>query len=128
MSTLARKDTKPELELRRALHRRGFRYRVQLKVPGNRRRTIDIAFPRLRLAVYVDGCFWHGCPEHHVRPRANNEWWTWKIERNQARDGDTDRHLQAAGWTVLRIWEHEAVDAAVEQVAEAYRLRLTQVR
>jgi len=69
MSGLARRDTKPEMELRRVLHRRGLRFRVQLKVPGNRRRTIDIAFTRARLAVYVDGCFWHGCPDHHHLPR-----------------------------------------------------------
>ena len=70
MSRLARRDTKPEILLRSELHRRGLRYRVQVKVPGNNRRTIDIAFTRVRLAVYVDGCFWHGCPEHHVHPRA----------------------------------------------------------
>jgi DNA mismatch endonuclease (patch repair protein) len=121
MSTLARKDTKPELELRRALHRRGLRYRVQLKVPGNNRRTIDIAFPRARLAVYVDGCFWHGCPEHHVLPQANSEWWTWKVERNQSRDRDTDRQLAEQGWAVLRVWEHEHVGSAAERIALAYR-------
>src|SRR4051794_4650339 len=128
MSALARKDTKPELELRRELHRRGLRYRVQLKVPGNRRRTIDIAFPRARLAVYVDGCFWHGCPEHHVRPRANQEWWRWKIESNQARDQDTVRLLLDHGWTVLRIWEHEPVEDAAKRVARAYRQRLDELR
>ncbi|MCF6376417.1 very short patch repair endonuclease [Nocardioides KLBMP 9356] len=120
MSTLARRDTKPELDLRRELHRRGMRYRVQVKVPGNNRRTIDIAFTRVRLAVYVDGCFWHGCPEHHVRPRANSEWWQWKIERNQARDADTDRELAEAGWEVLRIWEHEPPGLAADAVQGAY--------
>jgi DNA mismatch endonuclease, patch repair protein len=124
MSTLARRDTLPELELRRELHRRGLRYRVQMKVPGNRRRTIDIAFPRARLAVYVDGCFWHGCPDHHVRPRANTEWWGWKIERNLARDRDTDRELRKAGWEPLRIWEHEPVEEAADQVVAAYQRRL----
>lgn len=123
MAGLARRDTRPELLLRSELHRRGLRYRVQFKVPGNNRRTIDIAFTRVRLAVYVDGCFWHGCPEHHVQPRANSEWWRWKIERNQTRDADTDRELLAAGWEVLRIWEHVPAGEAATAVEEAYRLR-----
>lgn len=121
MSRLARRDTEPEIALRRELHRRGLRYRVQVKVPGNNRRTIDIAFTRVRLAVYVDGCFWHGCPEHHVRPRANSDWWGWKIERNQARDADTDRELAEAGWDVLRLWEHVPADEAADRVQAAYR-------
>lgn len=121
MSTLARSDTKPELALRRELHRRGFRFRVQMKVPNNRRRTIDIAFTRARLAVYVDGCFWHGCPEHHVAPRANAEWWVWKVERNRARDRDTDARLLEIGWTPLRIWEHEHIESAAQRVEDAYR-------
>lgn len=124
MSTLARRDTKPEIELRRALHRRGLRFRVQVKVPGNRRRTIDIAFTRARLAVFVDGCFWHGCPEHGTRPRANSEWWAWKIERNQRRDRDTDAHLRDAGWQVLRFWEHDSPAPAAEVVEAAYRSSL----
>jgi DNA mismatch endonuclease (patch repair protein) len=127
MSTLARRDTRPELLLRSELHRRGLRFRVQIKVPGNNRRTIDIAFTRARLAVFVDGCFWHGCPAHHVRPRTNNEWWRWKIERNQARDADTNRQLGAAGWSVLRIWEHVPVSEAADQVEEAYRLRTVEL-
>ena len=127
MSTLARRDTAPELALRRELHRRGLRYRVQTKVPGNDRRTIDIAFPRAQLAVYVDGCFWHGCPEHFVHPRANSEWWRWKIERNQARDQDTDRVLQAQGWTVLRVWEHIASRDAADLVEQTYLRRVAEV-
>lgn len=127
MSRLARRDTKPELLLRRELHKRGMRYRVQLKVPGNNRRTIDIAFTRARLAVYVDGCFWHGCPQHHVRPRANSEWWTWKIERNQERDRDTDCELAASGWAVLRIWEHVLIAEAADEVEEAYRARAVEL-
>jgi DNA mismatch endonuclease (patch repair protein) len=123
MSTLARRDTKPELLLRQELHRRGLRYRVQIKVPGNNRRTIDIAFTRVRLAVYVDGCFWHGCPEHHVRPKANGDWWAWKIERNQARDRDTDRELLSRGWEVLRLWEHVESDRGADMVEQTYRRR-----
>lgn len=124
MSTLARAGTKPELLLRRELHARGLRFRVQSKVPGNRRRTIDIAFTRARLAVYVDGCFWHGCPEHHVQPRTNSEWWAWKVERNQARDLDTDRELAEAGWECVRIWEHEDPVDAANRVEATYRALL----
>lgn len=120
MSRLARRDTAPEVALRRELHRRGMRFRVQMKVPGNNRRTIDIAFTRAQLAVYVDGCFWHGCPEHHVRPRANSDWWRWKIDRNRTRDADTDRQLEAAGWSVVRVWEHEPHESAADSVQRAY--------
>src|SRR4051812_33652280 len=123
MSRLARKDTKPELELRRELHRRGLRFRVQLKVPGNSRRTIDIAFTRARLAVFVDGCFWHGCPLHHQTPTANTEWWVWKVARNTERDRDTDQRLEAAGWASIRIWEHEDPTVAADRVEVAYAAR-----
>lgn len=123
MSRLARRDTAPELALRRELHRSGMRFRVQVKVPGNNRRTIDIAFTRVRLAVYVDGCFWHGCPQHHVQPRANSDWWRWKVERNQMRDRDTDKLLSENGWAVLRVWEHESPVLAAEAVEAAYRER-----
>ncbi len=121
MSTLARRDTKPELLLRRELHRRGLRYRVQVKVPGNDRRSIDVAFTRVRLAVYVDGCFWHGCPEHVHLPKTNRDWWDWKIVRNQERDRDTDRLLRDAGWQVVRVWEHEAAQSAADLVESAWR-------
>ena len=125
MSTLPRRDTAPEVALRRELHRRGLRYRVQLKVPGNNRRTIDIAFTRARLAVYVDGCFWHGCPDHGARPRTNSDWWAWKIQRNQDRDQDTDAQLQRAGWEVVRIWEHEDVGSAADLIAAVRSKRLS---
>ena len=121
MSTLARRDTAPEMLLRRELHRRGMRYRVQMKVPGNRRRTIDIAFPRVRLAVYVDGCFWHGCPEHGTQPATNSEWWDWKFGRIQTRDRDTDRVLSEDGWQVLRVWEHVPPELAADEVESAWR-------
>ncbi|WP_304804050.1 very short patch repair endonuclease [Nocardioides sp.] len=121
MSTLARRDTKPELLLRKELHRRGLRYRVQVKVPGNKRRTIDIAFTRVRLAVYMDGCFWHGCPTHVHRPKANREWWDWKIARNRERDEDTTRRLEEAGWRVLRVWEHVPPTTAADLVEATWR-------
>jgi len=127
MSTLARRDTKPELELRRALHRKGLRFRVQLRVPGNRRRTIDIAFTRARLAVYVDGCFWHGCPDHHILPRTNAQWWQWKVELNRKRDSSTDAELAAAGWKVLRFWEHADSEDAADHIMRVYRARLMEL-
>ncbi|GGO72167.1 very short patch repair endonuclease [Nocardioides deserti] len=125
MAALARRDTAPELALRRELHRRGMRYRVQMKVPGNNRRTMDIAFTRARLAVYVDGCFWHGCSTHHQRPTANADWWDWKIARNQERDRSTDEQLASAGWSVLRFWEHEEPSAAADRVQQRYQERLS---
>lgn len=109
--------------LRRELFRRGLRYRVQLRVPGNRRRTIDVALTRVKVAVFVDGCFWHGCPEHGVRPTTNAEWWRWKIERNQTRDADTTRLLEEQSWAVLRFWEHEAIDIAADRVEALVRAR-----
>ncbi|WP_189669178.1 very short patch repair endonuclease [Promicromonospora soli] len=107
MSVARRKDTKPELDLRRILHSRGMRYRVVYPVPGRPRRSIDVAFTRAKVAVFVDGCFWHACPDHRTQPRANSEWWMEKLARNVARDRETDQHLATLGWTVLRFWEHE---------------------
>lgn len=116
MSRASRRDTAPELALRRELHRRGRRYRVVMRVPGRNRRTIDIAFTRARLAVFVDGCFWHGCPEHGRVPTHNNSWWITKLAANQGRDRDTDEHLASEGWAVLRIWEHVFAVEAANQV------------
>lgn len=104
------------------------RFRIQVRVPDNARRRIDIAFTRARLAVYVDGCFWHGCPEHYHSPRANADWWAWKVERNQARDADTNRHLEDAGWRVVRIWEHMPAGEAADLVQIAYREQLGDAR
>ncbi|MGU3465569.1 very short patch repair endonuclease [Methylobacterium sp. C33D] len=111
--------TKPEIELRSRLHGGGLRYRVTYPVPGRPRRTIDIAFTRRRLAVFVDGCFWHGCPVHGTPPRTNASFWKAKIERNRLRDRDTDQALEAAGWRVLRIWEHTGYDEAAGMVLSA---------
>lgn len=86
-------------------------------MPGNRRRRIDIAFTRVKVAVFVDGCFWHGCPDHGTRPKANREWWDWKIRRNQERDLDTTKILEAQEWAVVRVWEHEDPEQAAERVA-----------
>jgi len=121
MSAARRRDTAAEIALRRELHGRGLRYRVAFPVPGQRRRTIDIAFTRARVAVFVDGCFWHGCPDHGTKPRANSDWWARKFGANQARDRDTDRLLAAMDWTVVRVWEHEPVDEAAARVEAAVR-------
>nr|WP_281181296.1 very short patch repair endonuclease [Sanguibacter gelidistatuariae] len=107
MSRARRRDTAPEIALRKLLHAQGLRYRVAYPVPGQRRRTIDIAFTRQKVAVFVDGCFWHGCPEHGTIPRANAEWWRQKLASNRARDVDTNDMLRDHGWTVVRVWEHE---------------------
>lgn len=118
-SRARRRDTAPELALRKELHRRGLRYRVVFPVPGRPRRTIDIAFTKARIAVFVDGCYWHGCPIHGTEPKANHDWWQRKFAANQARDADTDALLESAGWTVVRIWEHEPPAAAADRVQRA---------
>lgn len=117
MSRLARRDTAPEMALRRELHRLGLRYFVHRRpVPGLRREA-DIVFPRARMAVFVDGCFWHGCPEHGRREHRTNGWyWPEKIERNRRRDRDTDDQLEEAGWTVVRVWEHEDLSGAAQLI------------
>ncbi|MFD1505741.1 very short patch repair endonuclease [Georgenia yuyongxinii] len=121
MSTAKRRDTAAEMALRRELHSRGLRYRVAYPIPGQRRRTIDIAFTKARVAVFVDGCFWHGCPNHGTRPRSNSEWWESKLSANHARDRDTDRLLGELAWTVVRVWEHESPDSAADRVEAAIR-------
>jgi DNA mismatch endonuclease (patch repair protein) len=115
--------TAPELCLRRELHRRGLRYRVGARiVPGTRRRQVDVAFTRARVAVFVDGCFWHACPEHAPLPPSVNAWyWEPKRARNIKRDLDTTTRLIEAGWRVLRIWEHEHAQAAADRVEAAVR-------
>ena len=97
----------------------GLRYRVQFRVPANKRRTIDIAFTRVKVAVFIDGCFWHGCPEHGRQPAANAEWWERKIAGNRARDADTASLLERDGWIVLRFWAHEDVMTVAQQVRGA---------
>lgn len=116
MSTAKRRDTAAEMALRRELFALGLRYRVSYPVPGQRRRTIDIAFTRAHVAVFVDGCFWHGCPEHGTRPAANSEWWTTKLAANRARDEDTTRALDDSGWAVVRVWEHEDPGEAASRI------------
>lgn len=121
MAATRQRDTPPELALRSHLHRRGLRYRVDYPVLGRRR--ADVVFSRARVAVFVDGCFWHGCPKHGTWPKANADWWENKIKANQARDRDTDEKLGAAGWLPVRVWEHEDAEVAAARVERLVRLR-----
>ena len=115
------RDTKPELAVRSAVHRRGLRFRVAARPLADLRRTADMVFRKARIAVFVDGCFWHGCPEHHTQPNTNRGYWASKISDNIARDADTNARLEAAGWTVLRFWEHEDPEAVADIVQERLR-------
>ncbi|MFD0414080.1 very short patch repair endonuclease [Streptomyces sp. NPDC127108] len=119
MSRQSSRDTTPEVAVRRLLHAAGLRYRVNVPVPGMPRRMIDIAFGKAKIAVFMDGCFWHSCPQHATEPKANAEWWRAKLDKNMARDRETSRHLEAAGWTVLRFWEHERPGDVARAVARA---------
>ncbi|GAA0593003.1 hypothetical protein GCM10009416_34270 [Craurococcus roseus] len=117
------RDNALERGLRSALHRAGFRFRLHRRLLPGMTRSVDVAFPAARVAVFVDGCFWHGCPIHMTWPKANAGWWREKIEANRRRDADTDARLAAAGWTVVRVWEHEAVAEAASRVAAAVDAR-----
>lgn len=118
MQATPQRDTPVEKSLRSALHRMGLRFRVHRRLIPGLRRTADIVLPKMKLAVFVDGCFWHGCPMHGTLPRkTNREWWINKIEENRQRDRDTDRRLQDLGWKVIRVWEHEAVSIAARRIA-----------
>ncbi|MFE1166182.1 very short patch repair endonuclease [Nocardiopsis sp. NPDC058789] len=122
------RDTKPELLLRSALHRRGMRYRVSARPVPGLRRTADLVFVRARVAVFVDGCYWHGCPEHLRPARANGAFWRDKIATNRARDAETNRILSEEGWDVLRFWEHEAPDTAADRVVDLVREKTEDAR
>jgi DNA mismatch endonuclease (patch repair protein) len=117
LSRVRQRDTAFEKALRCELHRRGMRFRVQARLIPELRRTADIVFRSARVAVFVDGCFWHCCPEHATYPKNNADWWRAKLEANVARDRDTDQRLRKLGWLSVRIWEHESVESAVERVA-----------
>ncbi|MEU3758474.1 very short patch repair endonuclease [Streptomyces albogriseolus] len=113
------RDTKPERLLRSILYRQGLRYRVNARPLPDLRRTADIVFPKARVAVFVDGCYWHGCPDHYRPATKRSDFWHEKIQGNQTRDADTDARLREQGWTVVRVWEHEAADAAAAKVIAA---------
>ncbi|WP_326826934.1 very short patch repair endonuclease [Streptosporangium sp. NBC_01756] len=115
------RDTKPELALRRAVHALGLRYRVAFRPVKSVRRSADLVFTKARVAVFMDGCFWHGCPIHHTIAATNAEFWAEKIRRTRERDAETNRILAEAGWRVFRVWEHEDPADAAERVAELVR-------
>lgn len=114
------RDTAPELAVRRLLYAAGFRYRVDFAPVGGRRRA-DIVFKRKQIAVFIDGCFWHGCSIHASRPKTNTAYWGPKLDRNMERDLETTTALESAGWTVLRFWEHDAPIAVAEAIIAAVR-------
>lgn len=119
MQAIRSRDTKPEQALRSLLHSAGLRYRVCTPPLPGLRRTADVVFRPTKVAVFVDGCYWHGCPEHYVPPKTNPGYWSEKVARNVARDRDTDARLKAAGWMVLRFWEHESPDSCALVVRNA---------
>jgi len=123
MQRTPQRDTPEELAIRSILHRSGLRFRVHASaVPGLRSRP-DIVFGRTRVAVFIDGCFWHGCPKHGTWPKANAEWWKNKIEANRARDRRTTTVLRRSGWMVLRLWTHESASHAAKRIIAALRRR-----
>ncbi|MEU7865318.1 very short patch repair endonuclease [Dactylosporangium sp. NPDC049140] len=117
------RDTRPEMRLRSAVHALGLRYRTSTRPLAAIRRTADLVFSGAKVAVFVDGCFWHGCPDHHTKAKANAQFWSEKVERTRARDLETNRLLTEAGWQVIRIWEHEQTEVAAALVAAAVRER-----
>jgi DNA mismatch endonuclease (patch repair protein) len=117
------RDTKAELAVRRLVHARGLRYRVNARPERDFRRTADLLFTRARVAVFIDGCYWHGCPEHFSMPATNLEYWEGKIGRNRRRDIETTAVLEERGWMVLRFWEHEAPSSAADRIVVTVRSR-----
>jgi DNA mismatch endonuclease (patch repair protein) len=117
------RDTGPELALRRLLHAQGLRYRVAARPLKGVRRTADIVFGPARVAVFVDGCFWHSCPDHATNPQTNSRYWAPKLKRNVERDRETDELLAAAGWLPVRVWEHEDPEEAAKRIAETVEER-----
>ncbi|TAY88094.1 very short patch repair endonuclease [Rhizobium leguminosarum] len=116
MERTARKDNPFERTIRSQLHASGLRYRVHYPLPGMKRTTCDFAFPGSKIAVFLDGCFWHGCEVHPPSVKKNTDFWLAKIERNRARDARATAHLAVLGWTVLRFWEHETTDTIVDRI------------
>lgn len=128
MRATSRRDNPLEWSIRRLVFASGLRYRVDAKPVVTLRRRADILFRAARVAVFVDGCFWHVCPKHATWPKANAAWWRRKLLGNKARDRDTDRRLRKAGWLVVRIWEHDDPVRAAARVVRAVRSRLARVR
>jgi len=124
MSRVGQRDTAPEVALRSELHRRGYRFRVDRAPVADVRSRADLVFGPARVAVYVDGCFWHRCPEHGTMPKANADFWNEKLTRNQERDAEVDLLLEQRGWKVVRVWEHEQPASAADRVEAAVRAQL----
>jgi DNA mismatch endonuclease, patch repair protein len=122
MQRVRQRDTLCETALRSEIHKLGGRYRVDWPIPGTRRRA-DLSFVSARLVVFVDGCFWHGCPTHGTWPRSNAAWWRKKIEDNSRRDRDTDKRLKRLGWRVLRFWSHENPVRCAPRILRLVRAR-----
>ncbi|WP_122939052.1 very short patch repair endonuclease [Brachybacterium sp. EE-P12] len=119
-----RKDTSPELAVRRRIHAAGLRYRVDFPADAaDRRRRADIVFTRVKVVVFIDGCFWHGCPQHFIAPKSNADYWGPKIARNIERDRTSTARLSDAGWRVLRFWEHEDPEDVATRIIDAVRPR-----
>ena len=123
MQSVGQRDTAAEMEIRRRVHAKGLRYRVNHPVLQKPRRTADLAFTKAHVAVLVDGCFWHGCPEHGTSSKSNVKFWREKIEANKKRDMDTNERLEAAGWKVIRFWEHEDPERAADTIVRTVRER-----
>lgn len=117
------RDTAPELDLRRLVHAKGLRYRVNARPLPGVRRTADMVFRPARVAVFIDGCFWHRCPDHATDPKTNSEYRAAKFDRNVKRDIETDRVLADSGWLSIRIWEHEDPVAAAQEIIHVVRQR-----
>ncbi|MFJ2414724.1 very short patch repair endonuclease [Streptomyces brevispora] len=123
MQAIRSRDTQPERLIRRLVHANGLRYRVAARPLPDLRRTADLVFRPAKVAVFIDGCYWHGCPEHYVAPKTNPGYWSDKVARNMARDRDTDQRLAEAGWLVLRFWEHQGSDACAATIVSTVRER-----
>lgn len=124
MQSTPQRDTPAELRIRKLLHAMGLRYSVDAKPLDDSPRRADVVFRRAKVTVFVDGCFWHGCPEHGTWPRANEQFWRAKILANIERDADTNQRLRDHGWLVIRVWEHEDPDPAAKRIARRVRSRL----
>ena len=123
MQKQKRRDTSVELAIRRRLHARGLRYRVDYRAETSLRVRGDIVFTRRKVIVFVDGCFWHGCPQHATAPKTNAEWWRAKLDANVERDRKNTVALHTRGWCVVRVWEHDEAEAAVDEIVRALASR-----
>jgi DNA mismatch endonuclease (patch repair protein) len=124
MQSTPQRDTPAEMRIRKLLHAMGLRYSIHAKPLDDSSRRADVVFPRAKVAVFVDGCFWHGCPEHRTWPKANEQFWCTKILANIERDADTNERLRDRGWLVIRVWEHEDPSNAAIRIARRVRSRL----